>query len=97
MVNTDNRHVFDAESETWSKLMPMGGSTAPCPRSFHGMAAGACGEKVYVFGGCGASGRSVQPLSFTFLLGAVAIPSGNLFHALNHLLLSSADLWKGRL
>ena len=43
----------DGKSGTWECLQVQG--QAPCPRSFHVMAA--CGDKLYVFGGCGAAGR----------------------------------------
>mmetsp|Transcript_34039 Transcript_34039/g.87025 ORF Transcript_34039/g.87025 Transcript_34039/m.87025 type:complete len:323 (-) Transcript_34039:70-1038(-) len=46
-------HVFNADECSWSEVPSTG--TPPPPRSFHKMVAS--GGKLYVFGGCGASGR----------------------------------------
>ena len=46
--------VLDTEKETWSCMTPLKG-TAPTARSYHRMIC--LGPTLYVFGGCGASGR----------------------------------------
>lgn len=51
--NLDDTWLFDAGSGAWTQLDLRG--EAPSPRSFH--CATAAGDKVYIFGGCGADGR----------------------------------------
>lgn len=41
-------------TSAWERLEATAGAP-PCPRSFH--AATSCGDKLYIFGGCGADGR----------------------------------------
>ena len=44
---------FDIETKTWTQIP--GNDTFPAERSFHQMVS--VGEKLFVFGGCGKSGR----------------------------------------
>ena len=50
----DDLWSFDFGSESWAPVQSSSGS-APSPRSYH--AATAVGDKLYLFGGCGVSGR----------------------------------------
>jgi N-acetylneuraminic acid mutarotase len=51
----DDLHAFDSATATWQLVAPAPGSAVPPARSYHTMTA--AGGKLYVFGGCGASGR----------------------------------------
>eukprot|EP00850_Spirogloea_muscicola_P020424 SM000216S06550 [mRNA] locus=s216:65038:66517:+ [translate_table: standard] len=48
-------YAFDTATGTWQLLAS--GVSAPPARSYHSLAAGGDGKRVYTFGGCGASGR----------------------------------------
>ena len=47
-------HYFDVEENTWNEVMKPDDSF-PSPRSFHQMVA--VGKSLFIFGGCGKSGR----------------------------------------
>lgn len=58
--------IFDADREEWSHWKP-GGNAMPEPRSFHAMCSAeknAGNGEVFLFGGCGASGRLNDLWSF---------------------------------
>jgi N-acetylneuraminic acid mutarotase len=50
-------YVFDTSSSSWAPVAVPDGSPQPPPRSYHAMAAVPAQGKLYVFGGCGSSGR----------------------------------------
>jgi tRNA wybutosine-synthesizing protein 3 len=51
--STNDLYSFDTTTSAWSRVHGKG--TPPAPRSFHAMVA--VGTALYVFGGCGTSGR----------------------------------------
>lgn len=50
-------YVFDTTTSSWAPVAVADGSPQPPPRSYHSMAAVPAQGKLYVFGGCGSSGR----------------------------------------
>lgn len=50
-------YVFDTVTAEWSPVTVAAGSPSPPPRSYHSMAAVPSKQQLYVFGGCGSSGR----------------------------------------
>eukprot|EP00850_Spirogloea_muscicola_P021734 SM000260S09930 [mRNA] locus=s260:29478:31061:+ [translate_table: standard] len=48
-------YAFDTATGTWQLLAS--GAASPPARSYHSLAAGSDGKRVYTFGGCGESGR----------------------------------------
>eukprot|EP00966_Prymnesium_polylepis_P068826 1598578-Prymnesium_polylepis.2 len=62
--NLNDTWAFDVASGEWTPIEASDG-TPPCPRSFH--RAAAVGDKMYVFGGCGAEGRLADLHEFDFL------------------------------
>jgi hypothetical protein len=48
-------YVLDLDTMIWKEIKTS--NDAPCARSFHCMAASAAGDTLYLFGGCGVSGR----------------------------------------
>ena len=58
----DDLWAFDPEAEAWEELAAPSapgsdGTERPCPRSFHAPTSAAGDPRLFVFGGCGASGR----------------------------------------
>ena len=47
-------HCFDVTNETWTEILSEG-DNSPSPRSFHQMIS--VGSSLFIFGGCGKSGR----------------------------------------
>ena len=58
--STNDLHRLDLASHTWIRVAAAG--PLPAPRSFHAMVA--VRGKLYVFGGCGTSGRLSDLHSF---------------------------------
>jgi N-acetylneuraminic acid mutarotase len=50
-------YVFDTASHEWQPVAMSGSSPQPPARSYHAMAADPGSGKLYIFGGCGSSGR----------------------------------------
>lgn len=55
--------VLDTATQHWSAVQPAAGSPTPPPRSYHTMTA--ANDRIYIFGGCGASGRLNDLWEFT--------------------------------
>lgn len=55
--------VLDTQQQCWSAVHPASGSPSPSPRSYHTMTA--ANDKLYIFGGCGPSGRLSDLWEFT--------------------------------
>ena len=50
----NDMHYFDVTKETWTEVISEG-DNCPSPRSFHQMIS--VGSSLFIFGGCGESGR----------------------------------------